>query len=541
MSKRRNGIDIMQHKVHELMPKIEDWRKAKEAEERQQLGEVVHKFPDGWTIRQLQNEQEMMDEGQQMGHCVGTEEHGCPRRHEEDHSVFASLRDPHNLPHATIELSPAGSEVKPENSGWNEYKTYVPRAGQGSRTHQFYGKEDAPPLPEYQNRVNEWLGHIGAEEAVPGGSGPEDWEEEPAEAGIAHIEPADSVEAFNRIHGDGEWHEYISDTDNGEDVGEMTEPSYSEPEWQYLAEDYLTGIAPQEYMPRPHDNQQRMEIDESNLFGYRGGPGVQARENFLHTLSDDSYNREQFEDALKWGHDAEDPREVKLVNHYHETMERLQREREQAQREQQIRNPHEMYFDIPGYPKPMFTPNPALQEWNFELQRNERRKEETPQWKEWLENHYPVNEDQLSMMPGVPQPPRYYQMHGPEPNPYQYHAKTAARTRPLYYRWVYSPSKGVSLGTNQDDHPALVKYHRDLGGDINDTDLIHGYASALDGGWRITDLEHRPVEDPYIVQQVVRRLNHEDAPQIRSEGSWRPSEFDWERIHYGLPCEKFVS
>lgn len=113
----------------------------------------------------------------------------------------------------------------------------------------------------------------------------------------------------------------------------------------------------------------------------------------------------------------------------------------------------------------------------------------------------------------------------------------SAVTRPLYYRWIYSPSKGVTLGSNQDDHPALVKYHSELGGDINDTDLVHGYASALDGGWRISDLEHKPVEDPYIVQQVVRRLNHEDGPQMRSEGSWQPSTYDWERLHYGLPQE----
>lgn len=114
----------------------------------------------------------------------------------------------------------------------------------------------------------------------------------------------------------------------------------------------------------------------------------------------------------------------------------------------------------------------------------------------------------------------------------------AGYNKPLYYRWVYSPSKGVTVNSNSDDHPARVKYHGELSGDINDTDLTHGFASAINGGWRITDLAHQPVEDPYIVQQVVRRLNMEDGPQMRSEGSWQPSEYDWERIHYGIPCEK---
>lgn len=115
--------------------------------------------------------------------------------------------------------------------------------------------------------------------------------------------------------------------------------------------------------------------------------------------------------------------------------------------------------------------------------------------------------------------------------------KLATSTRPLYYRWVYSPSKGVTLTHNQGVHPALVKYHGDLSGAINDTDLSHGYASHIGNGWRITDLAHKPVEDPYIIQQVVRRLNLEDGPQMRSESSWQPSEYDFERLHYGLPQE----
>lgn len=114
----------------------------------------------------------------------------------------------------------------------------------------------------------------------------------------------------------------------------------------------------------------------------------------------------------------------------------------------------------------------------------------------------------------------------------------AANIAPLYYRWVYSPSKGVTLGTNQDDHPALVKYHQELGGDINDTDLTHGYAYPIINGWRLSDLDHQAVGDPYIVNQVVRALNQEEEPQMRSEGSWQPVEYDWSRIHYGLPQEK---
>ena len=113
----------------------------------------------------------------------------------------------------------------------------------------------------------------------------------------------------------------------------------------------------------------------------------------------------------------------------------------------------------------------------------------------------------------------------------------ASHTRPLYYRWVYSPQKGVTINSNKEAHPALVKYHSDLSGDINDANLTHGFASAIGNGWRITDLAHQPVDDPYIVQQVVRRLNLEDGAQIRSEGGWQPSEYDYSTLHYGLPKE----
>lgn len=289
MSKRRQGVDVMQHKIHELMPKVQNFQDWKDSQGRDEMGETLHTFPDGWTVRRLQNPGEYADEGDRMGHCLG--DGGGQNQYSEaganGSKIHVSLRDHKNLPHATMELEPAawGGGVDPDTS-----------------INEFYGKQDSPPMWEYQERMREWL------------------------------------------------------------------------------------------------------------------------------------------------------------------------------------EPHGVPF-----------------EW-----------EENPEAALWQEEH------------------------GGEP------VTAATAHRPLYYRWIYSPSKGVTLGSNLDDHPALVKYHSELGGDINDTDLVHGYASALDGGWRITDLEHQPVEDPYIVQQVVRRLNHEDGPQIHSEGSWQPSKYDWERLHYALPCEEVV-
>lgn len=307
MSKRRQGVDVMQHKVHELVPKVQEFQDWKKVQNREGLGEELHRFPDGWSVRRLNTPEEFEDEGNEMGHCLNEERDRYHDQSENGQRIFVSLRDHKNLPHATMELTPdhwRRGEETANHGGYYDFpgtrsEGWEPQLGPDATIQQFYGKEDAPPLIEYERRMGEWL------------------------------------------------------------------------------------------------------------------------------------------------------------------------------------HPHGVPF-----------------EW-----------EENPEADLWREEQ--------GLAPAI-----------------------AAGTQPLYYRWVYSPSKGVTLNSNQDDHPALVKYHTGLSGDINDIDLSHGYASHIGGGWRITDLEHQPVEDPYIVQQVVRRLNHEEGPEIRSEGSWQPSEFNWDRLHYGIPCEK---
>lgn len=299
MQKRRQGVDVMQHKFHELLPKVQDFQDWKDSQSREGMGEILHQWPDGWSVRRLSTPNEYADEGERMGHCIGN--NGGANDYSEAGALgtkyHVSLRDHNNMPHATMELTPsvAGGPIDPD-----------------AAIGEFYGKEDRPPLPEYENRMREWLEPKGV---------PFEWEENPEVA--LYQEREQEAEAAN------------------------------EREWGGLDPRYLTSSV----------------------------------------------------------------------------------------------------------------------------------------------------------------------------------------SRPLYYRWVFSPQKGVTINSNQETHPALVRYHNDLSGDINDLDLSHGYASAIGNGWRITDLAHQPVEDPYIVNQVVRRLNLEDGPQMRSEGSWRPSQCDFERLHYGLPQE----
>ena len=60
----------MQHKAHELFPKVKDFQKWLREKDRKKYGRVVHQFDDGWTVRQLQNGEEAKLEGDDMGHCV---------------------------------------------------------------------------------------------------------------------------------------------------------------------------------------------------------------------------------------------------------------------------------------------------------------------------------------------------------------------------------------------------------------------------------------------------------------------------------------
>ncbi len=79
--------------------------------------------------------------------------------------------------------------------------------------------------------------------------------------------------------------------------------------------------------------------------------------------------------------------------------------------------------------------------------------------------------------------------------------------KPLYYRYVYSPTTGdVDLSHNQEGHHSLVPTHGEMALSRPESDLLTGYAYRLDGGWRILDADHRPVNDPHIIARVIANV-----------------------------------
>lgn len=116
--------------------------------------------------------------------------------------------------------------------------------------------------------------------------------------------------------------------------------------------------------------------------------------------------------------------------------------------------------------------------------------------------------------------------------------------KPTYYRWAYSPlSADVDLSHNGEGHPAAIGYHGAMAAARNEPGLVHGYAYRIGGGWRLTDWDSRPVEDPFVVSQVVAALRQREGARQPAgpllEPDWTDAGgVDWDRQHYGLPLPK---
>lgn len=108
-------------------------------------------------------------------------------------------------------------------------------------------------------------------------------------------------------------------------------------------------------------------------------------------------------------------------------------------------------------------------------------------------------------------------------------AKTA---NALYTRWVFSPASGDVRIEDNSGHPLDVKYHTDLARELNEPNLVHGYAYRIANGWRLTDWDSKPVEDPFVVASVMRALQGSEPPRGPEDA---PEGQDWTRVHHGLP------
>lgn len=90
---------------------------------------------------------------------------------------------------------------------------------------------------------------------------------------------------------------------------------------------------------------------------------------------------------------------------------------------------------------------------------------------------------------------------------------------PVYYLWVFDPHEDkVILEHNQGRHRAEHVDHAELARRVPHPDRVHGYAYKIVGGWRITDWEHRPIDDPHVLEKVKATLKGEKIhPAVESQ------------------------
>ena len=100
--------------------------------------EVVYRFDNGFTIVDVNTENDLGVEGDKMGHCVGSY---CDDVASGRTTIY-SLRDARNEPHATIEILPTLPLGRSRSRGTVE---------------QIKGKGNAPPVEKYRPMIKQWL------------------------------------------------------------------------------------------------------------------------------------------------------------------------------------------------------------------------------------------------------------------------------------------------------------------------------------------------------------------------------------------------
>lgn len=127
------GRDLMPLSLDQAAANAQTWLAENQAATLATPGIVRFRWPDGWTVRELATKADFDFEGGVMGHCVDTYDPRTTGPHAKAYVRLFSLRDPKNLPHATME--------------WDNTENFVS---------QLRGKGNMMPKPEYVARIWEF-------------------------------------------------------------------------------------------------------------------------------------------------------------------------------------------------------------------------------------------------------------------------------------------------------------------------------------------------------------------------------------------------
>lgn len=121
------NVDISKISLEDAMDAAAEWGERRK-ESKLVPGNVIYRWPDGWTVQHLTTQEQLDGEGTAMQHCVA--EYYDPE--DEDIHIY-SIRDADGRPHVTIE--------------WRDDEKYVA---------QVKGKQNAEPKWEYLKRAIEF-------------------------------------------------------------------------------------------------------------------------------------------------------------------------------------------------------------------------------------------------------------------------------------------------------------------------------------------------------------------------------------------------
>ena len=97
--------------------------------------------------------------------------------------------------------------------------------------------------------------------------------------------------------------------------------------------------------------------------------------------------------------------------------------------------------------------------------------------------------------------------------------KDVPRERMIYQKWGYDPyGDVVHLNDDHKDHEQ------------------RGYANRIDGGWELTDIDHKKVEDPYLIRRIIESLG--GKPSVYENRAIEPRDYNFEKLHYGQPLPR---
>lgn len=515
----RRGFNVMEHDTPTVLNRAREHAHEMEKEaKRQRLisgglseHEVEHEFPDGWKIVRPTTREALEAEGQAMDHCIGRDDQPSPNMTYKDGLEQGlitpySLRDPKGWPHLTFHTDSEGNLC------------------------QMHGYQDHNEAKQkYRGRADTWLKSQGIDHDYEVGD--DNWSNTVEDRDVSYPQ-ATTLQEYYDIHGDGDPYDYLDYDDQdwvsrySDQYGDMPDIGYQEPHWEGIAKDFTENI------------DQDMDGNVALHPHHRNALNNIAEHGEMHNL--DIALRNELADLQRFHenhYDVSDGMDRFDATSYSD-QQNLLNERDHGDAALHMEPNEEIKahqnalalldrYKVPGHP------GGYGQEYQTQWVHNQMLPYKDAQ--ELNPRPYPHYMQPMFKQPQSWEPPsedgwNYYAPFKGDfaPRRDEYAPAGVAGERnasvdkpePLYYRWTYSPKDDkVHIRHNEMGHPVDIQTHSDIEDWLGEKGLIHGFAYKIKGGWRLTNDEHRAVDDPFISKQVIKALRDDKDTNWEDMGS----------------------